>query len=73
MVSRPQQMSAHPKEIAHEAVDALGIPVWTTDSGEVFVDRVTIVVRKGGTVAHVFEDVMVEGHVEEVIDVRGGL
>ena len=49
-------------------VNALGIPMWISEAGEEFVARTTIVARKGGQVAVVFEDVDITGHVEAVIE-----
>lgn len=49
--------------------EALGIPIWRTKAGEEFVDRVTIIVAKGGKITHVFEDVQVEGHIDEILEV----
>ena len=50
------------------AAEALGIPLWRSDTDEIFVDRVTIVVGRGGRIERVFEDVTVEGHVEAVLE-----
>jgi thioredoxin-dependent peroxiredoxin len=47
---------------------ALGIPIWKSVAGEEFVARVTIIVQRGGTISHVFDEVRVEGHVAEVLD-----
>ncbi len=43
--------------------------MWVSEEGEEFVARTTVVVKKGGRVAAVFEDVDVAGHVEAVIEV----
>lgn len=53
---------------ARELTQAFGIPVWISNSGEEFVDRVTILVRQGGRIAKVFQDVKVEGHIKEVLE-----
>ncbi len=50
-------------------VSALGIPMWVSEGGEEFVARTTVVVKKGGYVAAVFEDVDTAEHVEAVIEV----
>ncbi len=47
--------------------DALGVPVWRTEHGEVFVTRTTLVIQRGGRVAAVFDDVQPAGHVEQVV------
>ncbi len=49
--------------------NALGIPLWVSQAGEEFIARATVVVAKGGRVAAVFEDAIVDGHVEAVIEV----
>ena len=51
-----------------ELTNALGIPLWTSESGEVFVSRTTVISRKGGAVFHVFDDVQVDGHISQVLD-----
>jgi peroxiredoxin Q/BCP len=48
-------------------VNALGVSLWISSEGEEFTVRTTIVVEKGGRVARVFEDVIVEGHLDAVI------
>ena len=50
-----------------ELMESLGIPVWSSPTGERFPVRTTVVVEKGGLVADIFEDVEVEGHVDMVI------
>lgn len=50
-----------------ELMKSLGIPAWSSPTGERFPVRTTMVVEKGGRVADIFEDVEVEGHLERVI------
>lgn len=51
-----------------ELIDALGIPLWhSRDNAEEYVSRTTFVVRRGGLIATIFEDVSVAGHVEAVL------
>ena len=45
----------------------LGVPLWTSEDGEVFVSRTTIVVRRGGAIAKIFDDVQPIGHVVDVV------
>lgn len=52
---------------AGQLTAALGIPVWTTEHGERFVTRTTVIVRKGGTIAEIFDDVRPDGHVAAVL------
>lgn len=52
----------------HELAQALGIPIWTSNSGEKFASRNTFLIRKGGQIAKVFPDLATsEGHVEDVL------
>jgi peroxiredoxin Q/BCP len=51
----------------HTLIDALGIPLWRTDCGGEFVSRTTFVVRRGGCIARIFEDVTVPGHLDAVL------
>jgi len=55
-------------DTSKQLVQSLNIPLWTASNGEEFVTRNTIIVRKGGRIARVFEDVNVNGHVEKVIE-----
>jgi pyruvate,water dikinase len=48
-------------------VDRLGVPVWKSGTGEQFVARTTVVVRRGGQIAHAFEDVDPARHVRQVL------
>ena len=48
-------------------VNALGVSLWISSAGEEFTVRTTVVVEKGGRVARVFEDVIVEAHLDAVI------
>ena len=50
-----------------ELINGLGVPTWASEYGEIFVSRTTIIVKKGGAIAHVFDDVQVDQHVSEVI------
>lgn len=54
-------------------VRALRIPVWSSKAGEKFAARTTLVVKKGGRLAHIFEEVEVQGHVDAVIEALRGL
>jgi peroxiredoxin Q/BCP len=47
--------------------NALGVPVWRSEHGEVFVTRTTLVVEQGGRIAAVFDDVQPAGHVDAVV------
>jgi len=58
-------LSDEQKKLIH----ALAIPMWISEAGEEFASRTTVVAAKGGSVAAVFEDVDVAGHVESVIGV----
>jgi len=44
-----------------------GIPLWTSRSGEEYVSRVTIIVRKGGVVAEINEVDSVPEHISAVL------
>jgi peroxiredoxin Q/BCP len=46
---------------------ALGVPVWRSEHGEVFVTRTTLVVERGGRITSVFDDVQPAGHVDQVV------
>lgn len=54
-------------------VRALSIPVWESAAGERFAVRTTLVVARGGMIAHRFADVRAEGHVAEVLEAVRGL
>ena len=49
-------------------VDALGVPTWSTEHGEIFVVRITVIVRKGGEISEGFDEVDVKGHNDAVFD-----
>jgi peroxiredoxin Q/BCP len=51
----------------HWLIERLGIPSWRSDAGEEFVSRTTFVVRRGGRIATIFEDVSVPGHLDAVL------
>lgn len=51
----------------HQLIDRLGIPLWRSEGGEEFVTRTTFVVRRGGRIATIFEDVTVLGHLDAVL------
>ena len=55
-------------DVQRVAVESLGIPLWVSDTGEFLADRVTILVDRGGRIARVFEDVEVQGHVDDVLE-----
>jgi len=44
------------------------VPTWSTEHGEIFVVRTTVIVRKGGEISEVFDDVDVKGHIDAVVD-----
>ena len=48
-------------------IDALGIPLWRSAEGEEFVSRTTFIIRRGGRIANIFEDVKVPGHLDAVL------
>jgi thioredoxin-dependent peroxiredoxin len=52
---------------AEQLTAALEIPVWTTEHGERFVTRTTVIVKKGGIIAKIFDDVQPDGHVAAVL------
>lgn len=51
----------------HALIGALGIPLWRSYEGEEFVSRTTVVVRRGGFISAIFEDVSVPGHLAAVL------
>ena len=51
----------------HHLIDRLGIPLWRSEGGEEFVSRTTFVVRRGGRIATIFEDVAVPRHLDAVL------
>lgn len=54
-------------------VGALSIPVWESAAGKRFAVRTTLVVARGGMIAHRSADVRAEGHVAEVLEAVRGL
>ncbi len=56
-----------------QLVGLLGIPVWESEAGERFVARTTLVVRRDGQIAEVFEGVDPAGHVERVLASLGAI
>jgi thioredoxin-dependent peroxiredoxin len=54
-------------------VSTFGIPIWTSEQGEQFPDRTTLVIKKGGTLEKIFPDVVIKNHVEDVLEFIQGL
>lgn len=52
-----------------QLVEAFDIPLWISETGEAFSSRTTVIVEKGGRIAHVAENVDVKRHIEVVIEV----
>lgn len=52
-----------------ELTNQLRVPLWISENEEVFVTRTTFVVSMGGEIAHVFEQVNVDDHVDSVIKI----
>jgi peroxiredoxin Q/BCP len=52
-----------------QLVQALGIPLWISFTGDAFTSRTTIVVEKGGRLTHVFKHLNPDRHVKAAIEV----
>lgn len=50
-----------------QLAEALGIPLWESDVGELYVTRTTVVLARGPAIAQIFPDVKIEGHVDDVL------
>jgi peroxiredoxin Q/BCP len=51
-----------------QLVTLWGIPLWTSQSGEEFVSRFTVVVRKGRVISAIYDVTSVPGHVDSVLE-----
>jgi len=56
-----------------ELSNILGVPLWTAPTGEQFTDRTTFIIKKGGEIAYILENVVPNGHIEEVIQLLSRL
>lgn len=50
-----------------ELIRQLSLPVLESEAGERFVKRTTVLIQKGGRIAHIFKDIDVKIHVDEVV------
>jgi peroxiredoxin Q/BCP len=57
----------------HRLVGPLGIGRWVANDGQVFAARTTVVAARGGRITHAFPDVVVDGHIDEVLKAVAGL
>lgn len=56
-------------DVNKSLVSMLGIPLWRSPSGEEFVARTTLIIKRRGSVVRVFDNVDPAHHIEEVITV----